>query len=207
MTEQAQNALLKTIEEPPAYAVIILLTDNLASLLPTIQSRCITLNLKPLSNNEIAEHLTTKLKLEPERAQIAAGFCQGNIGKAIRFASSEDFLEMKSLVLKLLKNIDEMTVADVAAYIKDLSHYKSSINDYLDLMLLWYRDVLMFKVTKDANLILYSDEYNAISKQASRHGYPQIEKIIESIDKTKLRLNANVNFDVAVELLALTLKD
>lgn len=74
-------------------------------------------------------------------------------------------------------------------------------------MLLWYRDVLMFKVTKDANLILYSDEYNAISKQASRHGYPQIEKIIESIDKTKLRLNANVNFDVAVELLALTLKD
>ena len=207
MTEQAQNALLKTIEEPPAYAVIILLTDNLASLLPTIQSRCITLNLKPLSNNEIAEHLTTKLKLEPERAQIAAGFCQGNIGKAIEMASSDEFMEMKSLVLRLLKNIDEMTVADVAAYIKDLSHYKSSINDYLDLMLLWYRDVLMFKVTKDANLILYSDEYNAISKQASRHGYPQIEKIIESIDKTKLRLNANVNFDVAVELLALTLKD
>ncbi len=82
MTEQAQNALLKTIEEPPSYAVIILITDNISGILPTIQSRCVTLNLKPLSNNEIAGYLTAHLKLEPERAQIAAGFCQGKIGRA-----------------------------------------------------------------------------------------------------------------------------
>lgn len=207
MTEQAQNALLKTIEEPPVYVVIIMITDNISSLLPTIQSRCITLNLKPLSNNEIASYLTSHLKLEPERAQIAAGFCQGNMGKAIRFASSQDFQEMKEQVLTLLKSIDKMNVADIINVIKDFSKNKNNVNDYLDLMLLWYRDVLMFKVTKDTNLLLYHDEYKDISKQASTRGYADIEKIINAIDKAKIRLNANVNFEVVLELLVLTLKD
>lgn len=207
MTEQAQNALLKTIEEPPAYAVIILITDNIEGLLPTIQSRCVTLNLKPLNNNEIAGYLTTHLKLEPERAQIAAGFCQGNMGKAIRFASSEDFQEMKEEVLSLLKSLDIMDIPEIINTIKNFSQNKNNINDYLDLMLLWYRDVLMFKVTKDTNILLYQGEYKAISKQASTRGYEDIEKIIKAIDKAKKRLDANVNFEVVLELMVLTLKD
>ena len=207
MTEQAQNALLKTIEEPPSYAVIILITDNISGILPTIQSRCVTLNLKPLSNNEIAGYLTAHLKLEPERAQIAAGFCQGNMGKAIRFASSEDFQEMKDEILSLLKSVDKMSVTEIVNSIKNFSKNKHNINDYLDLMLLWYRDVLMFKVTKDTNLLLYQGEYKAISKQASTRGYEDIEKIIKAIDKAKTRLDANVNYEIVMELLVLALKD
>jgi len=207
MTEQAQNSLLKTIEEPPGYAVIILITDNTDSLLPTIQSRCVTLNLRPLNNNEIAGYLTSHLKLEPERAQIAAGFCQGNMGKAIRFASSEDFQEMKDQILSLLKSIDKMSITDIVSAIRIFSKNKNNINDYLDLMLLWYRDVLMFKVTKDNNLLLYQGEYQAISKQASLRGYEDIERIIKAIEKAKLRLNANVNFDIAMELMVLVLKE
>ncbi len=207
MTEQAQNALLKTIEEPPSYAVIILITSNASNLLPTIRSRCVTLNMKPLSKDEIANYLTKNLKLEPERAKIAAGFCQGNMGKAIRFASSEDFQEMKEQTLNLLRSIDSMSVSDVVNVIRNYSSYKNNINDYLDLMLLWYRDVLMFKVTKDNNLLLYQGEYNEISRQASTRGYSDIEKIIEAIEKTKVRLEANVNFEIAMELLILTIKD
>ena len=92
MTEQAQNALLKTIEEPPVYAVIILLTENVDSLLPTIQSRCVTLTMNPLDKDEICNYLVNKLQMEDSQAQIAANYCQGNIGKAIRFASSSDFI-------------------------------------------------------------------------------------------------------------------
>lgn len=103
MTEQAQNALLKTIEEPPVYAIIILLTENCDSLLPTIRSRCVTLTMNPVEKDKICTYLENKFQLEPEQAQIAANYCQGNIGKAIRFASSSDFIEMKNQVLKLLK--------------------------------------------------------------------------------------------------------
>ena len=65
----------------------------------------------------------------------------------------------------------------------------------------------MFKVTKDANILLYREEYQAISKQASLRNYEDIEKIISAIDKAKVRLNANVNFDTAIELLLLAMKE
>lgn len=207
MTEQAQNALLKTIEEPPEYATILLLTENSENLLQTISSRCITLNTQPLTQEEITQYLIQNLQMEPEQAKIAAGFCQGNVGKAIHFASSDDFQEMKEDTLRLLKRIDTMDVSDIMSIIKNLSQQKGRINEYLDLMLLWYRDVLMFKVTKDANLLLYRDEYKAISQQASVRNYEDIEKIIKAIDKAKVRLNANVNFDTAIELLLLTIKE
>lgn len=207
MTEQAQNALLKTIEEPPVYAIIILLTENCDSLLPTIRSRCVTLTMNPVEKDKICTYLENKFQLEPEQAQIAANYCQGNIGKAIRFASSSDFIEMKNQVLKLLKNLDSMDIASIIDTIKEFSTHKNDINDYLDLMLLWYRDVLMFKVTKDANLLLYSDEYSAISEQATKHDYENIENIIAAIDKAKVRLKANVNFDVTIELMILAMKD
>lgn len=207
MTEQAQNTLLKTIEEPPVYAIIILLTENCDSLLPTIRSRCVTLTMNPIEKDKICTYLENKFQLEPEQAQIAANYCQGNIGKAIRFASSSDFIEMKNQVLKLLKNLDSMDIASIIDTIKEFSTHKNDINDYLDLMLLWYRDVLMFKVTKDANLLLYSDEYSAISEQATKRDYENIENIIAAIDKAKVRLKANVNFDVTIELMILAMKD
>ena len=207
MTEQAQNALLKTIEEPPVYAIIILLTENCDSLLPTIRSRCVTLTMNPVEKDKICTYLENKFQLEPEQAQIAANYCQGNIGKAIRFASSSDFIDMKNQVLKLLKNLDSMDIASIIDTIKEFSTHKNDINDYLDLMLLWYRDVLMFKVTKDANLLLYSDEYSAISEQATKRDYENIENIIAAIDKAKVRLKANVNFDVTIELMILAMKD
>ena len=207
MTEQAQNALLKKIEEPPVYAIIILLTENCDSLLPTIRSRRVTLTMNPVEKDQICTYLENKFQLEPEQAQIAANYCQGNIGKAIRFASSSDFIEMKNQVLKLLKNLDSMDIASIIDTIKEFSTHKNDINDYLDLMLLWYRDVLMFKVTKDANLLLYSDEYSAISEQATKRDYENIENIIAAIDKAKVRLKANVNFDVTIELMILAMKD
>lgn len=207
MTVQAQNALLKTIEEPPEYAVIMLLTSNADALLPTIQSRCVTINTKPISKEEIAGYLVSHLSMEREQAEIAAGFCQGNMGKAIRFANSKDFQEMKEDTLHLLKNIEHMDISEIVDSIRIFSQKKGMIDDYLDLMLLWYRDVLMFKVTKDANLLLYRDRFHDISHQASVHTYESIENILQAIDKAKVRLGANVNFEVTMELMALTMKD
>ena len=207
MTVQAQNALLKTIEEPPEYAVIMLLTSNVDALLPTIQSRCVTINTKPISKEEIAGYLVSHLSMEREQAEIAAGFCQGNMGKAIRFANSKDFQEMKEDTLHLLKNIEHMDISEIVDSIRTFSQKKGMIDDYLDLMLLWYRDVLMFKVTKDDNLLLYRDKFHDISHQASVHTYESIETILQAIDKAKVRLGANVNFEVTMELMALTMKD
>ena len=100
-----------------------------------------------------------------------------------------------------------MSLPAIAEVIRSFAQDKKNIYDYLDLMLLWYRDVLMFKVTKDANLLLYRDEYHSVSVQASKRSYEDIEQIIQAIDKAKIRLDANVNFDIAIELMLLTIKE
>ena len=207
MNQQAQNALLKTIEEPPAYGIIMLLTTNADSFLQTIRSRCITLNLKSVKDTVIKEHLMSKYHIPDYQAEVCTAFAQGNVGKAIQLASSEDFNELKKEVLQLLKRIDDIDISELGAAVKRITEYKLSINDYFDLMMVWYRDVLYNKATNDVNKLIFKDEVYEIKKQAAKHSYQGIEEIIKALDTAKVRLNANVNFDLTIELLLLTIKE
>lgn len=207
MTEQAQNAILKTIEEPPSYAVIFLLMNNTSHILPTILSRCVLLDLKAVEEEKVATYLMKKYGVPDYAAKLAAQFSQGNIGKAIRYGTSNDFMQIKEDVLHLLKYIDQMEISEIIDSIKNLSEHKLQINDCLDFMQLWYRDVLMLKVTNDPNMLLFKEEYHFLSEQARRRGYEEVENIMKAMDKAKIRLNANVNFEITMELMLLTLKE
>lgn len=207
MTEQAQNALLKTIEEPPEYAVIILLTNNVNAFLPTILSRCVTLNFKSVDTKEIQKYLMENAHIPDYQAEISAAFACGNLGKALKYASSETFTQLKSDIIHFMKNIEEMDVASISDAVKYLSDNKAQVNDCLDLMMLWYRDILMFKATKDANLLLYKDELQDISRQAEVIDFEHLNHIMDSFSTVKTRLNANVNFDMAMELLLLSVSE
>ncbi len=207
MNQQAQNALLKTIEEPPAYAVIMLLTTNADSFLQTIRSRCITLNLKSVKNDIIKSYLMTEKKIPDYQADVCAAFAQGVVGKAIKLASSDDFNELKESALSLIKRLDDIDLYEMGEAIKQISDYKLQVQDYFDLITVWYRDVLYMKATNDVNGLIFKDEVYDIKKQASKHSYHGIEAIIEALDKAKLRINANVNFDLVIELLLMTIKE
>lgn len=207
LTEQAQNALLKTIEEPPEYAVILLLVSNVSVILPTILSRCVMLNLKPVDKQEIKEFLMEHNKVPDYMAEVAATFSGGNVGKAIKYASSEEFDRMKEDVLHILKYIDDMELHEIISGLKTLTASKNNIEDYIDLMVLWYRDVLMFKATLDPDLLLYREELSFIKNQASTRSYEGLDKIISAMEKAKIRLKANVNFDIAIELMLLSIKE
>lgn len=207
LTEQAQNALLKTMEEPPEYVVIVLLVSNINVILPTILSRCVTLNLKPVDKGAIKEYLMLNQQIPDYKAEMAATFSGGNVGKAIKYASSEDFDKMKEEVLHILKYIDDMELHEIISGLKMLTANKGSIEDYIDLMMLWYRDVVMYKATMDPDLLLYREELSFIKKQANIRSYEGVEKIISAMEKAKIRLKANVNFDIAIELMLLTIKE
>ena len=207
MNQQAQNALLKTIEEPPAYAVIMLLTTNADSFLQTIRSRCITLNLKSVKNDVIKSYLMTEKKIPDYQADVCAAFAQGVVGKAIKLASSDDFNELKESALSLIKRLDDIDLYEMGEAIKQISDYKLQVQDYFDLITVWYRDVLYMKATNDVNGLIFKDEVYDIKKQASKHSYHGIETIIEALDKAKLRINANVNLDRVIELLLMTIKE
>lgn len=207
MTVQAQNAILKTLEEPPEYAVILLLTGNVNSLLPTILSRCVVLNMKPVADELVRKFLMEEMQVPDYKAEVCVAFARGNIGKAKSLASSEDFENVKNEALSLLKYIQDMELHEIVAAIKKINEYKLEINDYLDIMAIWYRDVLLFKATNDVNHLVFREEIQALRRVAQRSSYEGIENIIEALEKAKNRLNANVNFDLTMELLLLTIKE
>lgn len=206
MNPQAQNALLKTIEEPPEYAVILLLTNNIDKMLPTVVSRCITLNLKPVGELDMMEYLS-KLGIPAAKAKFCVGFAFGNLGKAVRLATSDEYNEIKQNCVQILKNINKMEIYDLIESVKKMSKYKLDVYDYIDLMMMWYRDILMLKVSGSPDKLLFKEEYSTLKQQANYISFEGIENVLEAMDKVKIRLEANVNFDIAMELLLLTIKE
>lgn len=207
MNVQAQNALLKTIEEPPAYAVILLLTTNADTFLSTILSRCVTLSVKAVADEKIKKFLMNSCQVPDYQADVCTAFAQGNVGKAIQLAASEDFNELKASVLQLIKRLKDIDLYEMGEAVKQIGEYKLAINDYFDLMMIWYRDVLLFKATGDVNGLIFKDEVYDIKRQAEKSSYNGIEEVLQALQKAKLRLNANVNFDLVIELLLLTIKE
>lgn len=207
MTPQAQNALLKTIEEPPEYAVIMLLTENADTLLSTINSRCVMLKLRNIKDTLIKKYLMETMQVPDYKADMCTAFAQGNMGRAIMLANSEHFNEIRDEAVQLLKYINEMELSEIVQAVSRITAYKLEINDYLDIIMIWYRDVLLYKATKDMDKVVFKDQIKYIKERAKRSSYEGIEFIIESLEKAKARLKANVNFDLVMELLFLTIKE
>lgn len=207
LSVQAQNALLKTLEEPPEYAIVILITNNLSSILETIQSRCIMLQTKPVEKDLIKAYLMSEYQIPDYQAELSAIFAQGNVGKAINYASSEEFTEIKNDVLNILEHIDEKEDYELIDLVNNLSKEKDNVSNILDLILLWYRDVLMYKVTKNPNLLLYKKEISSISKRANIISYEEVQNILKSIEEAKIKIEANVNLETILQLMLFTIKE
>ena len=207
MTVQAQNALLKTIEEPPAYGVILLLTTNADAFLPTILSRCVTLKLRPVKSEVIRAYLMEKYQIPDYQADVCTAFARGNVGKAQRLAQSEQFAELKEHLIHLLRHLRDMEIYELTEAARSASEYKAEIGDYLDLMALWFRDVLLFKATRQIEGLVFAEEIGDISAQAQKSSYEGLERILKALEKAKVRLKANVNFELTMELLMLTIKE
>ena len=122
-------------------------------------------------------------------------------------ATSEHFNEIREEAVQLLKYIDDMELSEIVKAIKRVGAYKLEINDYLDIIMIWYRDVLIYKATKDMDRVVFRDQMQYIKERARKSSYEGIETILKSLEKAKARLKANVNFDLVMELLLLTIKE
>ncbi len=205
MTTQAQNALLKTLEEPPAYCHILLIADNADALLPTVQSRCVEMAVHPVTDEELRTYLINEMLVPEHEARLITAFAQGNIGKARRMAGTVDFREKLSESIRFLKNSKDMDTVSRLEFDKKIAADKQGIYDYLELFSAWFRDVLYFKASNDPERIIFREEVNAIRQRASVSSYEGLMHIIEAIESARRRLAANVNPELVLELLFLTI--
>ena len=177
MTIDAQNCLLKTLEEPPQYATIILICSNEAQMLTTIKSRCMILHFDKISNEEMKRYLKYNLEINQINEEMLDMF-QGSIGKAINLKDKQE--EYKS-IYEFIENLRKVDLIELYNYAKPIYKFKEEIFEVLD-----YINILLLKKAKQQ--YIYAD-------------------CINIVEETKKRLKQNGNYDMCIDNMIFNLKD
>ena len=220
MTVAAQNALLKTLEEPPSYIVIIILTSNINAFLPTITSRCIVLPMKPAQDDAIMKYLMEECHVVDYKAMLCASFARGNVGKALELASNERFENLKNSTIELIAKLEHLEIHDMMDRVRTIlapseENEKTSkkgiddknLEDFLDVLCFLFRDMLVYKATANEEHLIFTDKIAYISSVTSKCSYQDIDKIIKLMDTAKNRIGSNVNIELALELMLIGIKE
>jgi len=209
MTSAAQNALLKTLEEPPSYVVIIILTENMEVFLPTITSRCIVLPMKPAGDNSIRKFLMENMRVVDYKADLCVAFARGNIGKAIQLAQNEIFDEIRNQTISFVQDIKHKEIFEINETVHNIitAQEQDRKQDFLDVLLFLIRDILIYKATEEEDHLIFRDKISYIRDTADRCTFEGLNTVVEAMQQAKRRIDANVNADLALEMLMIAVKE
>ena len=204
MTVESQNALLKTLEEPPEYAIIILVTNNKESLLPTIKSRCEIIKFLPISIMELKNYLMDR-GVEEKRSVLLANFSRGSIEKALELSDSSDFSIMRDDIQKYIQYILDKNMVEILNISSDMDKYKDKVIIVLDMMINYFRDIMICKDRADKDMLINGDRITFIQNMSTKITYSQVSKIIDIIEETKRKMRSNCNFTVSIQVMTLNI--
>jgi DNA polymerase-3 subunit delta' len=208
MGTPAQNALLKTLEEPPEYGIIILITNNLPVLLPTIISRSQNLQFKPLNENIIQNYLQKRHKIEEQKAREISIMANGSIEKAVSLCQKDNILqereELLQSLLKIIKDKDVITAFSTAQYLKE---HKEHLEELLDFIMLWFRDISLYKELGKNRWIIHREYEDLLQEFSYYLSDDQINVIIEEVNISKNNMKYNVNLQLNMETMLLKMQE
>ncbi|HOJ09186.1 MAG TPA: DNA polymerase III subunit delta' C-terminal domain-containing protein [Clostridiales bacterium] len=225
MTIQAQNCLLKTLEEPPGYTVIILTTANYEALLGTVRSRGTKYTFGKYSHNEVRAVLKSKfyqdslketiddfgnskdVVKDAEKMEFIVHYSDGVIGTALELAVSSEFASLREKAFEILlklSSLDGMEYFDICDFFDD---NKSNIDNLLDIMSIYYRDLLMARVNGKENMLINSDKKSKIIEAARKYSVQTLVRNIEAIEFTRRSIKQNANYQLAVETMIMKLRE
>ena len=204
MTVESQNALLKTLEEPPAYVIIILITSNKNSLLDTIKSRCEIIKFLPVSFIQTKKYLED-MGIEERKASILATFSRGSISKALELSESADFMLMREDIQNNIQTLLEKNIVEILELPSKYDKYKDNIIEVLDMMINYFRDIMMLKENIGKDMIINIDKITYVQNMSKKINYSQVSKIIDRIEETKKKLKSNCNFNLSIQVMALNI--
>jgi len=211
MSHSAQNAFLKTLEEPPDESIIILLTSSPQSLLPTIRSRCQSLRFEGIPIELIVEELKTRRGLSSEESTMIAFLSEGSLGRALNL--DDKILSDRNELINRLSRVETDFASSVLGVVESI--LRGSSNDdneklkiYLEFILLWLRDLISVKIGLDEDLLMNKHLISVSREYAGRYSLEKIlEKLnfAEQVSNSILRLNANKQ--IALENLVLKIAE
>lgn len=200
--EEAQNAFLKTLEEPPSHAVIILTAQDAGLLLPTIVSRCQPLTLRPLSVETVEKALIEKWNAEPANAQLLARISGGRLGWAVRALNAPNILETRREALDALSALVREGRAERITRAEGLAKEASELPQVFEIWQTWWRDILLMSNAQDPR-VTNVDYMEALREQAGRFSMEDVQQALTAIRTATRQLRQNVNARLVTEVLAL----
>jgi len=201
-----QNILLKTLEEPPAYINIILLSSNSNMLVPTILSRCQIIKFQPVESSRIIALLRKEYKKTWEEANFIAHFTKGSVGRSIEISRSTEFEVKRKKVIELIDDVVNGGKGNIFTARDFLLDNKDSIEEILDIILYWFRDLAIYKKVGSTELIINMDSISLLSNQ-SYLSMDRINDIIERIEEARDNILEHVNYQLAIETMLLCMQE
>ena len=196
MNEEAANSLLKTLEEPPSVSTIVLLTENIESILPTIRSRCQNLPFYPMPQQELAASLMDRFSIEEHTASSIARLSGGVVGNAISLI--EEDLTSEESVPEILIETDTLAAFRLA------EQFEENLES-LDNLISWYRDLLFIQQDAPIELLTHTTAIEQLKNIAPRYSRIRLQQSIKTVFQTKDLLTTNVTNKLALEVMCLKL--
>ncbi|MCD7778636.1 MAG: DNA polymerase III subunit delta', partial [Clostridiales bacterium] len=205
LTEQAQNSILKTIEEPPPYGVFILLTTNHNTFLPTILSRCVLIRLKGLHSDVIERELSLR-GIEESKSRLLACCSGGSLGEALRLSEDDEFFSLREKAAGLPGRIEETDLMGLYDISADIISADKRLKDLLNLLYLFYRDLLVYKTAGEMGVI-QKDYLGVIEDLCGRISLKRLLRGAKAAEETKIDIKMNVNKQLSIEQMLFKIKE
>ncbi len=205
MTIQAQNALLKSLEEPPPYVVFILTVQSSAAVAQTIRSRCQRILFNRLSPEDIMEILESRHGTRKPDWEFIVSYADGVAGTALELAESSHYLELREEVLELTSKLISAEEADLFKFYETFERNNDRVDYVLHVILLYFRDLLIYKETGDTSLLINSDKKDMIIKNVGL-SFSHALKCIQAVWDARRGLDRNANFQLAIEVMLMKIK-
>ncbi|MFP4021570.1 MAG: DNA polymerase III subunit delta' [Halanaerobium sp.] len=204
MTKEASNSLLKTLEEPPSFATIILLAADSGKLLPTIVSRCQQIELRNVSRHKIKELLLAE-GLKEEQAEIISRTAAGSPGKALAIAEIENYFEKREQIYDFLKNINSKNTIEIFQITEKLSSLLKDDFPCFNLLSDWYRDIMMIKQDY-LDAVINKDYFEELKKLAAELDLQNVISNLELIAESEEYIDRNIRAELSLEVLFFKLR-
>jgi len=202
LNDHGQNALLKTLEEPPGASVILLLATRPSQLLPTVRSRCQAIQLEPLGRDEVEAALGTR-GVAGDVAALAAAQAGGSLGRAIALAG-EEHTALRQRVLNVVATLRDRGAHEISALAQEIG--RGAFEPALDVVLAWYRDLLAHACGADELGARNPDLRRALAIAAARTDPETVLRQLELLCDTVDALDRNANRVLAIETMLLALR-
>lgn len=219
MRADAANTLLKTLEEPPVYAVLILLTTTPQSLPSTIISRCQPVRFSRIPPAKILTRLKEETQMEEELSKVIATISAGELGEVIRF--KEELILKRDKVLRIILSLSYKELVSVLKASSDLIEFareelpkniedgqkdqllRQKIIEYLDLIMVWFRDLLLVKLNLPERLIINIDRKDRLKEEKEVYQISNLIEIIYHLRRSKEYIRRNANIGLCLQVMFL----